>query len=100
MCLFCGFVQAEDGQSIRDPTDEGLQEGEDYFQGMEDDCRGPHEFVWLERTTIDIDAAVQDAFTRADHLHDEMQQRQGCEEEHMEAEEDCEMFGKEYEELI
>jgi len=40
------FVRIEDGHSIQGPTIEGLEEGENYFQGLEADERGPQEFIW------------------------------------------------------
>ena len=39
-------MQTESGQGIRGPTDEGLGEEDDYFQGVEMDEGGPGEFVW------------------------------------------------------
>ena len=67
-------VQTEDGQSIGDPTDEGMEADEDYFQGVQADERGADEFVWPQRTTVDVVGAVQDAYARVYDLHNGAQQ--------------------------
>lgn len=83
-----------------DPTDEGMEADEDYFQGMQDDERGADEFVWPQRTTVDVVGAVQDAYARVDDLHNGVQQPGQIPRPEMEPEDDCEIYGPDYEELV
>lgn len=93
-------VQTEDGQSIGDPTDEGMEANENYFQGVEADERGADEFVWPERTIVDVVGAVQDAYARVDDLHNVAQQPRQNAQPEMEPEDDYEIYGPDYEELV
>jgi len=74
--------------------------GEDYFKGVDDSRRGPHDFVWPQRTVVDVGAAVQDAYARVDSLHDDMQHTQGILQEEGEEDDTSDMYGAKYEELV
>ena len=93
-------MQTESGQGIRGPTTEGLEEEEEYFEGVEVDEGGPGEFVWPQRTNVDVGAAIHDAYARVDDLHESMQQAQHTEDREFDDGEDVDMDNSEYEELM
>ncbi len=51
-------MQTEDGRSVGCPTDEGFGEGEEYFNGVHVGDRGADDFVWPDRSAVDVAAAV------------------------------------------
>ena len=74
--------------------------GEDYFHGTQEDGRGPDDLVWPERTAVDVNAAVMHAYSRVDNLHGDVQEEGGSEELHGEEDEELNVFGADYKELV
>ena len=93
-------MQAEDGSSIQDPADEGLQNGEDYFRRVEADQVGPDPFVWPDKTNVDVAAVVRNAYARVDNLHDDVQRGEDMLGPDPELEEDVPTHSPDFDELV
>ena len=64
-------MQTEDGRNIRGPTQHPLPGKEDYAWRREND--EGLAFVWPRRTAVQVDDMVNDAFARAEDIHEAAQ---------------------------
>ena len=66
----CGHAQTEDGRNIRGPSQHPAPREEHYARRNE--LHEDRQFVWPQRTEVEVGNMVQDAFARVDAIHEEM----------------------------
>ena len=66
----CGHAQTEDGRNIRGPSQHLVPGEEHYARRIE--LHEDRQFVWPQRTEVEVGNMVQDAFVRIDAIHEEM----------------------------